>query len=254
MPPAESKRFAPATIWEEFGITQHLGGVRATRRLLEMCGIKKDHRVLDLGCGTGFSSCLISKGVGSDVVGADANDGVLRTAMERTRRQGQGERVALSRCDAHELPFVSATFDVAIAESLIVFCDAKRVFSEACRVLKRGGVLGINELTLLGRPPKDFAPWLWALFRIGPRLEEDWLSLFRQNGFVEVTSGVYPARLQEDFFSHLEVDGAVPYLASIVKSVSRRSVRSTFFTKEMLRAGLRLSPYIGYGLFAGRKA
>lgn len=50
----------PFTIWETGGVTEHLGGVAATRRLLTSCRIARGQRVLDLGCGTGYTAALLA--------------------------------------------------------------------------------------------------------------------------------------------------------------------------------------------------
>jgi len=41
----------------------HWGGVKATEALIGMCHITRDKgiRVLDVGCGSGFSACRIAK-------------------------------------------------------------------------------------------------------------------------------------------------------------------------------------------------
>ena len=51
----------PFDIWQSGGMTEHLGGVAATRRLLELCSPLPGQRVLDIGCGTGYTACLLAK-------------------------------------------------------------------------------------------------------------------------------------------------------------------------------------------------
>ena len=47
----------------EMGFTKHMGGLKTTRELIELCHIDKDTYVLDVGCGVGMSACYIAKKV-----------------------------------------------------------------------------------------------------------------------------------------------------------------------------------------------
>ncbi|MBI4494648.1 MAG: class I SAM-dependent methyltransferase, partial [Chloroflexi bacterium] len=58
-------------IWERFGITEHPGGIHATRDLLARCGIKPGQRILDIGCGTGYTACLLAREYDARVVAID---------------------------------------------------------------------------------------------------------------------------------------------------------------------------------------
>ena len=54
--------------WEKLRITKHLGTVQATQRLIEWCGITPGQYILDVGCGTGYTTCLLVKQYQADVV------------------------------------------------------------------------------------------------------------------------------------------------------------------------------------------
>jgi len=38
----------------EVGLTKHVGGLKATEMLIELCQISKEKYVLDVGCGVGW--------------------------------------------------------------------------------------------------------------------------------------------------------------------------------------------------------
>ena len=88
----EHKHFDAADIWEKLGITEHLGGMNATERLLESCRIKRGSHVLDIGCGTGYTACLIAKRYSAQVVAADISVRVLERARERITAQSVADR------------------------------------------------------------------------------------------------------------------------------------------------------------------
>ena len=99
-------------------------------------------RCLDLGCGTGRAIPALLA-AGWSVVGTDVSADQLRAAREYA-----GDRVPFVRADAHALPFEAGEFDAVV--SILThtdFDDPRRVFTEACRVLRAGGTfvyLGVH--------------------------------------------------------------------------------------------------------------
>ena len=57
----------------------------------------------------------------------------------------------------------------------------------------------------------------------------------------------------EQMRSHLKVDGIAGYLAAAVRGIGDGAIRRTFFTREMLHAARHFLPYVGYGIYVGRK-
>lgn len=249
----EQERFSVFDIWERFGITEHMGGVYATRRLIERCGISPRQRILDIGCGTGYTACLLAKEYQADVVAIDITAKVLERTKERAAREGVSDKVKVMRADAQDIPFSVNTFDAVIAESVLVFCDKKKAALEVYRVLKPGGVFGDNEITFLKPPLPELTTLLSKFFgvNIQPLLEEKWRALFKEVGF-DVSSAVYPINFKEQFASHLKVDGLVKYLSAIAHGILDPTVRSAFFNKIMLKATRQFLPYIGYGLYVNK--
>ena len=104
-----------------------------------------DGRLLDLGCGAGWSTLLFSKS-GYDAVGLD----VTAAAFE----PDEAERLRFEEGDAAELPFADATFDVVACNQFLEHSpDPWGVLEEAQRVLKPGGWLFVVGPNLLGIGP-----------------------------------------------------------------------------------------------------
>jgi SAM-dependent methyltransferase len=75
-------------------LTRLMGGERILRRLLDQASIKPNHRVLDVGCGTGTLAVLIKREhPGVDVVGLDPDPKALARARGKPRAR-------VSRCDS----------------------------------------------------------------------------------------------------------------------------------------------------------
>ncbi len=58
----------------------HPGGFAATEKLLGLCQIDKDKRVLDIACGKGTTSILIAKKFGCKVIGVDISPELIEEA------------------------------------------------------------------------------------------------------------------------------------------------------------------------------
>ena len=154
----EREFFTVRDEWEKFGLTNHIGGIKTTRQLIEWCGIAPGQYVLDVGCGTGYAAYLLAKEYQVDVAAVDITPAVLEEAKKRVTREKVSDKVKVIEGDAHAIPFPSDTFDAVLAESVLIFCEKAKVASEVYRVLKPGGVFGDNEATYVTLPPAQLRP------------------------------------------------------------------------------------------------
>ncbi len=244
----------PSAIWTSSGTTEHLGGVAATQRLLQRCQIAPGQTLLDLGCGTGHTASEAAQRHQARVVGVDIHRESLQGAKVRLSELALAGRVALVRADAHRLPFRAAAFDVALAESVLVFCNAARVTAEAHRVLRPGGTFGLNEFTFLQPAPEDLLDLLVNQLGIRACREHQWRDMLRTGGFVDISSEASGFSFREQLASHIRVDGLVGYLRAMVKGLANTRVSGAFLNRRMLRAARRFLPFVGYGLYTARKS
>jgi len=91
-------------------------------------------RILDIGCGTGYSTRQMKKHGFQRVLGVDPDERMLAIAREYHDIE---YHLALTSA----LPFASAAFEAATAHwSFNYFCDDERAVGELKRVLKSGGI------------------------------------------------------------------------------------------------------------------
>lgn len=97
-------------------------------------------RVLELAAGTGVGTRALTRALPArvDLVATDLNPAML----ERAAAVGTPRPVRWQQADAAHLPFDDAGFDaVACQFGVMFFPDKVKAFSEARRVLRRGGAL-----------------------------------------------------------------------------------------------------------------
>jgi len=116
----------------------------AAFRLPEELRIRRDHRILDLGCGRASLLRLLTSRVGLKVtpVGLDASRQMLALARNTMRDTGEAP-VHLALGLASEVPFATGTFDLVICAHLFKYlsdAELRRSLHEIHRVLKPGGL------------------------------------------------------------------------------------------------------------------
>ncbi len=119
--------------------------------------------VLELGCGTGRLLTPIAR-TGIAVTGIDRSAPMLDRARLRARRVPRAGRPSIVRGDIRALPFSRASFGMVMApygmlQSLLSDRDLDRTLAEAARVLRPGGLFGV-----------DLVPDLPAWAEYGPRV------------------------------------------------------------------------------------
>ncbi len=243
----------PNKIWSLGGITEHLGGVYATQKLLNASPILPASTVIDLGCGTGFTACLLAEKHPRQILALDFNPSSINSARNRIQKRGFSDLIEIIQADMHRLPLQNKTADVFVAESVLVFSHLELALAEIHRVLKKVGVLADNEMILLKSPPPQLEDLLGNLLGIHTFSDEGWKSQYEQAGFKIIHSSIYPLRLGDQFFSHLQVDGLFNYLKAMVAGLSDRTLWRTFINREILQAFLDFRRYMGYGLFLLKK-
>jgi demethylmenaquinone methyltransferase/2-methoxy-6-polyprenyl-1,4-benzoquinol methylase len=122
------------------------------RFTIELAGIKRGQRILDLAGGTGDLAAQLARLVGTEgeVVLADINAAMLQVG--RDRLLDQGIIVDYAQVNAEQLPFADNSFDViSMAFGLRNVTHKEIALKSMLRVLKPGGqvlILEFSELRL----------------------------------------------------------------------------------------------------------
>ena len=139
----------------------HGGGVAATRELVAMLEPRRGEHLLDLGSGIGGPARWIAATFDCRVTGIDLTPSFCRAAEALNAATGMADRVRIVEGSALDLPFDDASFDRAYSQNVVMnIADKPRFYSEALRVLKRGGVLALSNLAAGPAGPPHFpVPW-----------------------------------------------------------------------------------------------
>lgn len=111
-------------------------------------------RVLDLGCGAGLDSLLLSRQAAS-VLAVDFSPDMLARARRAVSAAGAGN-VEVRQGDAEAIPADDASIDVAVVNGIFNL-NPKRteIFRELARVVRPGGHTYVAELVLVEPLPPD---------------------------------------------------------------------------------------------------
>ena len=154
------------------GETFHPGGLELTGRLGSLLELDPSKLVLDVASGIGTSAVHLAATFGCRVTGVDLSSGNVERAAAAAEAAGVAHLVSFRQADAEGLPFPDASFDAVICEcAFCTFPGKSAATSEMARVLRRGGVVGISDLTRKGELPNELRgalAWISCLGDAGP--------------------------------------------------------------------------------------
>lgn len=152
--------------------------------------IKKGETVVDLGSGAGFDAFIVAPIVTSSgkVIGVDLSEDMLDLA-KRNAQKGDYQHVEFIKGDIESLPLPAESADHIISNCVINLSLHKdKVYSEAYRVLKKGGKLSISDIVLEKELP-DFVKTSLAghiACVSGAENLDDYLAYIKNAGFSNI--------------------------------------------------------------------
>jgi hypothetical protein len=134
----------PAAVWETEGITEYMGGLKATQRLVDLCEVGHDWTVVDIGCGRGGMACYLAETFQTRVFAAGfsrrniaeerrlvAARGLVESvkvvlAKAQVKRRRSGSRLSRIRRTNANIPAVFVSFPRAISAGRLLVLGGQR--------------------------------------------------------------------------------------------------------------------------------
>ncbi|QND63796.1 methyltransferase domain-containing protein [Mesorhizobium loti] len=140
----------------------HIGGVAATRELIDQMGLKPAAKLLDIGSGIGGPARFVANSAGADVTGIDLTQSYVDIATSLSKRTELADKTRFVQGSALDMPFADASFDAAIILHVgMNLPDKPKLMSEAARVLKPGGIFAVYDVMRLKAGALTY-PLPWA--------------------------------------------------------------------------------------------
>lgn len=118
----------------------HLQGANISEQLAKKLQIRSSDHILDLGCGIGGASRMLSDVYGCHVTGIDITPSYIETASALTKWVGLDHKIKYVEGSVLQLPFPDAHFDLVWTQHVQMNVQDKRgLYHEVSRVLKGGG-------------------------------------------------------------------------------------------------------------------
>jgi arsenite methyltransferase len=157
---------------------------------LECADVSEGDTVLDLGSGAGIDCFLASRRVGASgrVIGVDMTDEMLERAR-RNAEEGGYTNVEFRKGHIEDLPIEADSVDRIISNCVVNLSpDKPKVFGEALRVLRPGGLLTVSDLVLTEPLPAPIRDSVSAYVGCiaGALLKDEYLVAIRAAGFEQV--------------------------------------------------------------------
>jgi ubiquinone/menaquinone biosynthesis C-methylase UbiE len=213
---------------------------------LDAMALAPSTRLLDVGCGTGVASRAVARrsGFAGRVTGIDRSAYLVDVARRRAVEEGLTGRIEFQVGDSRSLGLPDASFDAAIAHTLLSHVeDPLEALRELARVVRPGGTVGVFDVDFasmtFGGGDADTA--IVAAVATSPRVMRDMPRLLAQSGlqleraFAYVVADIgrpdYFASTIPSFVKLLPSAGVMSeaQAAAWAQEVDARSAQGTFF-------------------------
>ena len=120
--------------------------------------------MLDIATGTGDFAILAAQMLKPrKLIGADISEGMMEIGKQKVKKAHLEDIISFEKQDCLELSYPDESFDaVTAAFGIRNFENLDKGLAEMCRVLKKGGMLSIVELTTPVSFPMKQLFWLYA--------------------------------------------------------------------------------------------
>ena len=134
------------------------------RKAIKELAAHKPQTMLDIATGTGDFAMLAAQMLKPrKLIGADISDGMMEIGRTKVKEAHLDDIITFEKQDCLDLTYPDESFDaVTAAFGIRNFQDLDKGLKEMCRVLKKGGMLSIVELTTPVSFPMKQLFWIYS--------------------------------------------------------------------------------------------
>ncbi|MFF2479821.1 class I SAM-dependent methyltransferase [Paenibacillus sp. NPDC058071] len=147
------------------GLTRQGPGSKAsTTKAISLLDLdrNKELNILDIGCGTGAHTVLLTEGFPhAHITAIDTNESSLSSLKEMLQEKGLENRVTVQNASMFELDFPPETFDLIWSEGSIYIIGFQQGLERWKPFLKQGGYLACSEISWLHENPSEASKSFW---------------------------------------------------------------------------------------------
>ncbi|WP_370278531.1 class I SAM-dependent methyltransferase [Pontibacterium sp.] len=164
----------------------HIGGIKASLKLVKRIEALEVTSILDIGSGLGGLMRLIEQDLRLPITGLDITHGLNQINQQLSSLTPDNSSPQVVTGDAHNLPFEAGQFDLIVFQhSLLNMPDAAQVLRECKRVLTNNGRLLMHEV-LQGENHNEMrypVPWARSAEDSHLRTEAELRAMLHDSGF-----------------------------------------------------------------------
>ena len=204
-------------------------------------------KIIDIGCGKGFSTRLLAKHTQAEIVAVDNEQSALDELGERLTEQGLDTRVTLSCASMTDLPFAPESFDCIWSEGSAYIMGVGQALTQWRKLLTNRGYMVVSDLIWLTDNPSQEAVAFWEGEYPDMQTIEKRLSQMRQAGFEVIDHFTLREQAWHDYYQPLkarvaEVKASMPNSNAIVDiereiAIYERYLREFGYQMFVLRKG-----------------
>ncbi len=156
--------------------------------------LTKEHRILDIGSGTGTQTFDLAALTDAQIVAVDNHPPFINAIAHRSAELGFGNRIAATIGDMADLKFPNGSFDVVWSEGAVFIIGFSKGLADWHRLVKSGGYMVISESCWLKENPP--AELLEFFTKEGADIEtiESRKSAISANGYHLIDNFVLPEK------------------------------------------------------------
>lgn len=197
---------------------------------ITLASLKPGQTVLDLGSGAGLDCFFAAKQVGAagKVIGVDMTPEMLERARSSAKRLNL-TNVEFRQGFLEDLPVESNSVDVVISNCVINLSpDKSKVFSEAFRVLKRGGKFAVSDIVTDGELPDAVRTSMaaWAGCVAGAVDAKEYVAMMQAVGFTDIS-------INPVYFDREAIDNSVREMNLDVSAYPQEKVYKAVYSAKI---------------------